>query len=297
MTDRGEGMSEVERVWNEFWKPIVCKNETLDIEQIKKELCDYLFLLEQVPKVYNHITNGLLSKPNYYADAVIAAADDVCTKTVEEEMKELKTELADYKNAFGCITCGELHVGDCPPHEVRTSGKEWFSTTQAINRYNSMEAELAQVKKERKEITDYITKMLPFMDNIPYLPERITHIVCGCRNGLELQSKLEVAEKNMKVVEKYLKPNMSNDMNWSDEIIIAIDNKVETELFKISEGKDFSCDTCMYNIRISPKQECDAFDCLEAKITFLMSKLAKKEKEIKELANALTVYDHLPVDC
>lgn len=67
---------EVEKVWNEFWKPIVEKDGEVDMDQIKKELYDFHMVMQEVSKVYDHITNGKISKLLTHADVVISEADD-----------------------------------------------------------------------------------------------------------------------------------------------------------------------------------------------------------------------------
>lgn len=82
---------------NDFWKHIILtENGKLDVEQVKKELEDYYFMMEQVPKVYMHITDDQMSKPNYYAHAVIAVADDCQTKDTEEAIRDA---VKDYESA------------------------------------------------------------------------------------------------------------------------------------------------------------------------------------------------------
>lgn len=75
--------------WNEFWKGI-CENENgdVDILQVKKELSDYRFILNQVPKIYKHITGGLLSKPMYDAQTIITKADDYYQELYKNFYKE-----------------------------------------------------------------------------------------------------------------------------------------------------------------------------------------------------------------
>lgn len=69
--------NEVEKVWQEFWKDIVCdENGNVDLEQIKKELCDFRFMMNEVPKVYSEITGGLLSYPTYEAETVLMVYRD-----------------------------------------------------------------------------------------------------------------------------------------------------------------------------------------------------------------------------
>ena len=84
---------EVERVYREFWARALEKGGVFDVEQAKKELFDYHFLLKQVPEIYMHITGGLLSKTNYRASTVIEMADDHLNKLVDEETKELEAEI------------------------------------------------------------------------------------------------------------------------------------------------------------------------------------------------------------
>ena len=57
--------------WEEFWKGICTNDGEVDLEQIKKELSDYHFLLEELPKLYSDLTLGLLSKQNYDAATII----------------------------------------------------------------------------------------------------------------------------------------------------------------------------------------------------------------------------------
>lgn len=67
---------DVEEEW-EFWKDIVCNEDgTINIEQLKKELCDFSVMIGEVPKVYVAVTGGTLSKPLYYADTVISVFNE-----------------------------------------------------------------------------------------------------------------------------------------------------------------------------------------------------------------------------
>jgi len=75
----------------DFWKNIIYKNGKLDEEQVLKELSDYYFVIQQVPKVYCHITNGLLSKLMYKAETIISIADDCISKDYvhKDDLREL----------------------------------------------------------------------------------------------------------------------------------------------------------------------------------------------------------------
>lgn len=79
-----------EKAAGEFWRGVFsdadCEGTTR--EKIERELHDYYFIMDQVPKVYMHVTGNLLSKCNYYADSVIAAADDYTTRLVDDAVQD-----------------------------------------------------------------------------------------------------------------------------------------------------------------------------------------------------------------
>jgi hypothetical protein len=88
-------MGEVDKVWKEFWRPLVTRNGKVSLEQVKRELFDYHAMLEDVPKVYDHITEGRISKPNTCASAVISVADELYQQNFEEDWKEREKEAHD----------------------------------------------------------------------------------------------------------------------------------------------------------------------------------------------------------
>ena len=70
-------MGNYEIVWKEFWQEIVCDEQGIvDLEQVKKELCDMKTMLNNVPAVYCHITGNSLSKPFYEPNVIISEADN-----------------------------------------------------------------------------------------------------------------------------------------------------------------------------------------------------------------------------
>ena len=83
-------MKDYEETYNSFWKEIVEKDGVLDLDQVKRELHDYHRMLGEVPKVYDHVTGGRISKPNTPASAVIAEHDDEVTRLCEEAAAEPK---------------------------------------------------------------------------------------------------------------------------------------------------------------------------------------------------------------
>ena len=63
---------EVEQIYQEFWKDIICNEDgSINIDAVKCELADYYKMLQEVPTVYSEITGGILSKPLYKAEFVL----------------------------------------------------------------------------------------------------------------------------------------------------------------------------------------------------------------------------------
>jgi len=77
-----------EAVYNEFWKELVEKDGVVDMTQVKKELCDFKYMIDQVPLIYEHVTGGTLSKPMYSAKTVIAQADDHSQQVYEDLIED-----------------------------------------------------------------------------------------------------------------------------------------------------------------------------------------------------------------
>ena len=82
-------MNEVEKVYNEFWKALVEENGVINIEQVKKELFDFYTMLDEVPKVYLHITGNQISKPLTDANIVISLADEYYDEICKEYIEDL----------------------------------------------------------------------------------------------------------------------------------------------------------------------------------------------------------------
>lgn len=63
---------EVEQVYQEFWKDIICNEDgSINVEQLKKELYDCSRMMDNVPIVYSEVTGGTLSYPTYKAETVV----------------------------------------------------------------------------------------------------------------------------------------------------------------------------------------------------------------------------------
>jgi len=67
---KNSNYKDYKEMWEKWWKPLLELKEDVPVE-VMKELADYAFVLDQVPAVYRAITNGKLSKTNYYASVII----------------------------------------------------------------------------------------------------------------------------------------------------------------------------------------------------------------------------------
>jgi len=77
--------------YDEFWKDIVEKDGVINMEQVKKELSDFHFMMQQVPEVYMEVTGGKISKCNTYAFEIINIFQDeyLSKGIVQDDIRDL----------------------------------------------------------------------------------------------------------------------------------------------------------------------------------------------------------------
>ena len=84
----------VEEQWNDFWKDIVCNPDgSVNMEQIKKELSDFRYLMKQVPKVYCEVTGNTLSKIMYPAEKVIECFNDYTERLLKDQVQDIVDDM------------------------------------------------------------------------------------------------------------------------------------------------------------------------------------------------------------
>jgi hypothetical protein len=88
-------MTDYEKTYEEFWKPIVETPEGEPIfDQIQRELHDFSTLMHNVSLVYEHVTGGQVSKPLTDPEVVKTMADDhyreICDLEIGEMMEGLR---------------------------------------------------------------------------------------------------------------------------------------------------------------------------------------------------------------
>lgn len=90
MYDTDKAMRET----HEFWDEIVRNTDgTLNEDAVYAELHDFLHMIHEVPKVYSEITCGQLSKPNYYASAVLDVANDCAEENLRHVIEDIVVAL------------------------------------------------------------------------------------------------------------------------------------------------------------------------------------------------------------
>ncbi len=103
---------EVQHVFETFWKDIIMNEDgTVNLNQVKKELSDFSFMIDQVPRVYEELAG--LSKPNYYADTIIGLARERQEEHLKEDLQELVNEMVEcetvdevleiFRDAYGIV--------------------------------------------------------------------------------------------------------------------------------------------------------------------------------------------------
>jgi len=81
-----------ERDWKENWLPLLLSDGELDVEKIKNEMHDLVFIFKQVSKVYDTITGGKLSKVMYFADTILEAHHENMQKSYDFGYEDGKEE-------------------------------------------------------------------------------------------------------------------------------------------------------------------------------------------------------------
>ena len=109
---------DVEQVYQEFWKDIICDDDgNIDVEQLKKELCDFYVMIQNVPKVYYEVTGGTLSKCLYDAEYVISFFDEkygrkACSVDYLEDDWDLITAECETNEDYKKAVFEYLEIGD-----------------------------------------------------------------------------------------------------------------------------------------------------------------------------------------
>lgn len=92
----------------QFWRGIICNEDgTIDEKKVMAELKDFSYIIDQLPKVYCHITNNTLSKHMYPAETVIAVADDSYRTTYLQVFKDALEDMVS-SGVISSKTCKKI---------------------------------------------------------------------------------------------------------------------------------------------------------------------------------------------
>ena len=91
---------QAEQDFEEIWKPLLLTDGVLDMEKVKNEMMDLIFVYKQVAEVYSELTGGLLSKPMYYAGTIIGKHQDEVQDAYDDGYADCEKE---------CKNC-EIHL-------------------------------------------------------------------------------------------------------------------------------------------------------------------------------------------
>lgn len=91
-------MEDYVKKYHKFWKDIIeNEDETINKDQIMRELYDYSYFLENIPKLYDNITGGYISKPMTNIKYVIQKVEERIIEAYEDGVSDTE-ELLNVKD-------------------------------------------------------------------------------------------------------------------------------------------------------------------------------------------------------
>lgn len=82
---------------SEYWQSVY--PDGLTEEQFNNELADFEFLIDNISKVYMHVTGGQASKPLIYGEVINSLHDDFCSSVYHGAVKDV-IDIVNSKTAF-----------------------------------------------------------------------------------------------------------------------------------------------------------------------------------------------------
>ncbi len=113
MGTKKKPVSFTQHKWDTVWKGIVTTNGRIDKAKLMTELADYLILIEEASRVYDHVTGGRILSARVMSGDVINAATEADNDALREILADEKAKWqAEYDNES--IVCD---VVDAEPSE------------------------------------------------------------------------------------------------------------------------------------------------------------------------------------
>lgn len=108
-----DGHVTTEECYEEFWKPIVENPDgTLNVEQVKQELRDFHYIMDQAKKVNYHVSGGRMSYPHYDGEAVISLYDEEIERAYEQAREDFQRD-AEEAEKQGAMESALFDDGSC----------------------------------------------------------------------------------------------------------------------------------------------------------------------------------------
>lgn len=132
-------MEDYKETYEKFWKGLVETDGKLDLDKVMRELHDYSFMMDEVPKVYDHVSGGVISKPNTHAFEVINRHDDKRKEDIDWAVKEAVKETIESTLDAAAAHCEDVFRlrghpkahGDAMGRGVRDLGPELLKKAEA----------------------------------------------------------------------------------------------------------------------------------------------------------------------
>ncbi len=85
-------MKDYEKTYEDFWKDIVEEDGKIKLDQIKRELHDYHYMITEIPKLYCSITQSKISKPLTHIHHIEEIVDQRIEDSYDEGFEDAKEQ-------------------------------------------------------------------------------------------------------------------------------------------------------------------------------------------------------------
>lgn len=188
------------KTYRDFWADLVETDGKLDLDKVARELSDYSFLMHEVPKVYDHVSGGMISKPNTHAFEVKAAHDQRRQEECDEAVKEATEELTAERDA-ALLQVNDLRRLMGPYSTVEIALKAQEATVkrcqEANSEVNTLESENDDLNRQVEELRKHLSAV-------------VENCLCAC--GKEETCNLIAAGKYLRSGEKRIREDHLHDV-------------------------------------------------------------------------------------
>ncbi len=118
---------------SKFWTDLF--PEGMNSEEVKNELNDFHYIMEQIPKIYSAVTGGTLSNEMYSAETVISVYEDHIQELIDKAIAESKEEWNMKRSnvPFFIKNGPACPLDDCPPGHFVYNDQLYFKSQYGDN--------------------------------------------------------------------------------------------------------------------------------------------------------------------